>query len=125
MGGGGKSGRSKINYVSPGRYSVCGGCCSVPQSCPTLCDPMDCSTPGFPVHHQLPELAHIHQVSDAIQPSHTLSSPSPTEDEIPFTRIPFFSTPFPILVSCLFGDRSSDISEVLSHCGFDLHFLDD
>ena len=45
---------------------------SVAQSCPTLCDPMDCSTPGFPVHHQLPELAqtHVHRVGDAIQPSH-------------------------------------------------------
>ena len=44
----------------------------------TLCDPMDCSTPGFPAHHQLPKLAqtHVHQVSDAIQPSHPLSSPS-------------------------------------------------
>ena len=44
-----------------------------------LCDPVDCSTPGFPVHHQLPELAqtHVHQVGDAIQPSHPLSSPSP------------------------------------------------
>ena len=52
---------------------------SVTQSCPTLCDPMDCITLGFPVHHQLPELAqtHVHQVSDAIQPSHLLSSPSP------------------------------------------------
>ena len=52
---------------------------SVAQLCPTLCDPMDCSTPGFPVHHQLPELAqtHIHRVGDAIQPSHPLSSPSP------------------------------------------------
>ena len=52
---------------------------SVTQSCLTLCNPMDCSTPGFPVHHQLPELAqtHVHQVSDAIQPSHPLSSPSP------------------------------------------------
>ena len=51
----------------------------VAQSCPTLSDPMDCSMPGFPVHHQLPELAQIHvcQVSDAIQPSHPLSSPSP------------------------------------------------
>ena len=51
----------------------------VAQSCPTLCDPMDCSTPGFPVHHQLPELTqtHVHWVSDAIQPSHPLSSPSP------------------------------------------------
>ena len=52
---------------------------SVTQSCPTLCDPMDCSTLGFPVHNQLPELAqtHVHQVSDAIQPSHPLSTPSP------------------------------------------------
>ena len=52
---------------------------SVTQSCPTLCDPMNRSTPGLPVHHQLPEFTqtHIHQVSDAIQPSHPLSSPSP------------------------------------------------
>ena len=52
---------------------------SVTQSCPTLCSPMNCSTPGFPVHHQLPKLAqtHVHRVSDAIQPSHPLSSPSP------------------------------------------------
>ena len=52
---------------------------SVPQSCPTLCDPMNRSTPGLPVHHQLPEFTqtHIHRVSDAIQPSHPLSSPSP------------------------------------------------
>ena len=52
---------------------------SVAQSCPTLCSPMDCSTPGLTVHHQPPELAqtHVHWVSDAIQPSHLLSSPSP------------------------------------------------
>ena len=52
---------------------------SVTQSCLTLCDPMNCSTPGLPVHHQLPEFSqtHIHRVSDAIQPSHPLSSPSP------------------------------------------------
>ena len=52
---------------------------SVAQSCLTLCDSMDCSTPGFPVHHQLLELAqtHIRKVGDAIQPSHPLSSPSP------------------------------------------------
>ena len=51
----------------------------VTQSCPTLCDPMNCSTPGLPVQHQLPEFTqtHVHQVSDAIQPSHPLSSPSP------------------------------------------------
>ena len=52
---------------------------SVAQSCPTLCDPMSCSTPGLPVQHQLPEFTqtHIHRVSDDIQPSHPLSSPSP------------------------------------------------
>ena len=51
---------------------------SVAQLCPTLCDLMDCSTPGFPVHHQHPELAqtHVHPVGDAIQPSHPLLSPS-------------------------------------------------
>ena len=52
---------------------------SVAQSCPTLCDPMNCSTPGLPVHHQLPEFTqtHVHRVGDAIQPPHPLSSPSP------------------------------------------------
>ena len=52
---------------------------SVVQSGPTLCDPMKCSTPGLPVHHQLPEFTqtHVHWVSDAIQPSHPLSTPSP------------------------------------------------
>ena len=57
--------------------SVC--CCLVPKSCLTLCDPMDCNTSGFPVLLYLPEFAqiHVHQVGDAIQPSHPLSSPSP------------------------------------------------
>ena len=52
---------------------------SVAQSCPTLCDPMNHSMPGLPVHHHLPEFTqtHVHRVSDAIQPSHPLSSPSP------------------------------------------------
>ena len=52
---------------------------SVAQLCPTLCDPMNRSTPGLPVHHQLPEFiqTHVHRVSDAIQPSHPLSSSSP------------------------------------------------
>ena len=52
---------------------------SVTHTCPTLCDPRDCSTPGLPVHHQLPEFTqtHFHGVGDAIQPSHPLSSPSP------------------------------------------------
>ena len=52
---------------------------SVAQLCPTLCDPMNRSTPGLPVHHQLLEFTqtHVHRVSDAIQPSHPVSSPSP------------------------------------------------
>ena len=61
------------SQVSSVRFS------SVAQSCPTLCDPMNRTTPGLPVHHQLPEFTqtHVHRVSDAIQPSHPLSSPSP------------------------------------------------
>ena len=53
---------------------------SVAQLCLTLCNPMNHSTPGLPVHHQLPEFTqtHVHRVSDAIQPSHPLSSPSPS-----------------------------------------------
>ena len=65
-----------IKGVMPGRGIQFS---SVPQSCPTLCDPMNRSTPGLPVHHQLPEFTqtHVYRVSDAIQPSHPLSSPSP------------------------------------------------
>ena len=69
-------------HLSEG-YCICSICnvqgflfSSVSQLCLTLCDPMYCSTPGFPVHHQLAQ-THIHQVGDAIQPSHPLSSPSP------------------------------------------------
>ena len=81
-------------WISPNPYIVQGStvyakCCkniksvqsvsSVAQSCPTLCDPMNHSTPGLPVYHQLPEFTqtHVHRVNDAIQPSHPLSSPSP------------------------------------------------
>ena len=62
---------------------------SVTQSCPTLCDPMNCSTPGLPVRHQLPEFTqtHVHRVSDAIQPSHPLSSPSPPAPIPPSIRV--------------------------------------
>ena len=67
------SGHLKIYKVISVQFS------SVAQLCPTLCDPMNHSTPGLPVHYQLPEFTqtHIHRVSDAIQPSHPLSSPSP------------------------------------------------
>ena len=60
------------------RYAVEYSVSSVSQMDLTLCDPMDCSTPGLPVHHQLPELTqtHVHQVGNAVQPSHPLSSPS-------------------------------------------------
>ena len=63
----------------------------ITQSCLTLCNHMDCSTPGLPVHHQLPEstLTHVHWVADAIQPSHPLSSPSPPASI--FLSIRFFS----------------------------------
>ena len=60
-------------------YMICMSVSSVAQLCLTLCDPMNCSTPDLPVHHQLLEFTqtHVHWVSDAIQPSHPLSSPSP------------------------------------------------
>ena len=65
---------------------------SVTQSCPTLCDPTNRSTPGLPVHHQLPEFTqtHVHWISDAIQPSYPLSSPSPLLPSI-FPSIRVFS----------------------------------
>ena len=62
---------------------------SVTQLCPTLCNPMNCSTPGLPVHHQLPEFTqtHVHQVGDSIQPSYPLSSPSPLAPVPPSIRL--------------------------------------
>ena len=72
--------KASVNFVSRSPLNLmCLQFSSVTQLCPTLCDPMDCTMPGFPVHHQLPEFAqtHAHWVSDAIQPSHPLSSPSP------------------------------------------------
>ena len=69
--------KSLIMFLEhPPRYCCC---CSVAKSCPTLCDPMNCSTPGFPVLHYLLEFTqtHVHWVADAIQPSHPLSPASP------------------------------------------------
>ena len=62
---------------------------SFTQLCPTLCNPMNCSTPGLTVHHQLPEFTqtHLHWVCDAMQPSHLLSSPSPPTFNLPSIRI--------------------------------------
>ena len=64
-----------LEWITTRSYSIS----PIALSCPGLCDPMDCSMPGSPVHSQLPELAHthVHRVSDATQPSHPLSSPSP------------------------------------------------
>ena len=62
---------------------------SVTQSCPSICDPMDCSMPGLPVHRQLPKLTqtHIHRVGNAIQPSHSLSSASPSTSIFPIISV--------------------------------------
>ena len=70
-------GEGRVSLSSLGVSHLC--CRSVTKSCPALCDTIDCSTPGLPVHHQLPALAqtHVHRVSNTIQPSRPLSSPSP------------------------------------------------
>ena len=76
-------GNIKIHVFSSVQFS------SVAQSCPTLCDPINLSTPGLPVHHQLPEFTqtHVHRDSDAIQPSHPLSSPSPPAPNPPSVKV--------------------------------------
>ena len=72
-----------INSICISQFS------SIAHSCPTLCVPMNCSMPGLPVHHQLPEFiqTHIHQVSDAIQPSYPLLSPSPWPSIFPSIKV--------------------------------------
>ena len=77
---------------------------SVAQSSPTLCDPMNCSTPGLPVHHQLPEFTqtHVHRVGDAIQPSHPRSSPSP----------PAPNPSFPMSQLFTWGGQSTGVSAI-------------
>ena len=82
---------------------------SVAQSCLTPCDPMNRSTPGLPVHHQLPEFTqtHIHRVSDAIQPFHRLSSPEYIKTEIYYKityesiKLPPYTSPIPLLTRCI------------------------
>ena len=73
---------------------------SVAQSCPTFCNPMNRSTPGPPIHHQLPEFTqtHVHRVRDAIQPSHPLSSPSPPAHNPSSIRV--FSSESTLLMRC-------------------------
>ena len=79
---------------------------SVAQLCLTLCDPMNCSTPGLPVHHQLPEFTEtqVHRVSDAIQPSHPLASPSPPASN------PSQHQSFPMSQLFAWGGRSTGVS---------------
>ena len=92
--------RSKVFHITNHQFS------SVAQSCLTLCDPMDCSTPGFPVYHQLPELTqtHVHWVSDAIQSSHPLSSPSPPAFNFPASGY------FPVSQFFTLGGQSIGVS---------------
>ena len=89
----------------------------VAQSCLTLCDPMDCGTPGLPIHHQLPEFAHthIHWFSDAIQPSHPLSSPSPLFWSSPKWSLSLFPL-FPLYL--LWSDRPDAMILVFSMSSF-------
>ena len=101
---------------------------SVANSCPTLCDPMNHSTPGFPVHHQLPEFTqtHVHWVGDAIQPSHPRSSPSPPAPIPPSIRV--FSNESTLHMRCPKDWRFSfNISPSSEHPGlisFRMNWLD-
>ena len=83
---------------------------SVAQSCQTLCDPMNCSTPGLLVHHQLPEFiqTHVHRVSDASQPSHPLSFPFPPASN------PSQNQSFPMSQLFAWGDQSTGVASLPS-----------
>ena len=83
---------------------------SVAQLCPTLCNPMNRSTPGLPVHHQLPEFTqtHVHRVTDAIQPSHPLSAPSSCPQSLPA------SESFPMSQLFAWGGQSTGVSALAS-----------
>ena len=83
---------------------------SVAQSCPTLCDPMNCTTPGLPIYHQLPEFTqtHVHRVGDTIQPSHPLSSSSPPAPN------PSQHQSFPMSQLFPWGGQSTGVSALAS-----------
>ena len=94
---------------------------SVAQSCPIVCYPMDCSTPGFSVHHQLPELdqTHVHRVSDAIQTSHPLSSPSPPALNLSQHQKSVLHIRWPKYWSFSFNISPSNVYLGLISCGMD------
>ena len=104
-------------------------CCSVAKSCPTICNPMDYSTLGLPVHHQLLEFTqtHVHWVTDAIQPSHPLLSPSPptfnlSQHQGLFQWVSFFRIRWPKYWSFSFNiSPSNEYSELIS---FKIDWLD-
>ena len=95
-------------------------CCLVAKSCLTLCDPMNRSTPGLPVHHQLPECTqtHVHRVSDAIQPSHPLLFPSPhalnLHQHLCFPKSRLFASGGQSLGACFSISPSSECSGLIS-----------
>ena len=101
---------------------------SVAQSCLTLCNPMDCRTPGFPVHHQLPEVdqTHIHRVGDAIQLSHQLLSPSPCAFNLSSIRV-FSSESVLLITGPKYGSFNISISPSSEYSGlisFKMDWLD-
>ena len=101
---------------------------SITQSCPILCNPMDCSTPGLPVHHQHPEFTqtHVYWIGDAIQPSHPLSSPSPPT--FMFLSIRVFSNESVLLIRWpkywSFSFNISSFREYLGLISFRMDWLD-
>ena len=92
---------------------------SVAQTCPTLCDPMDCSRPGLSVHHQLLELtqSHVYWVGNAIQPSHPLSSLSPLPSVFPSIRV------FPMSQLFASSDQSIGVSASASEAQKSAHWI--
>ena len=100
--------------------------CSV-VSCLTLCDPIDCSTPGFPVHHQLPQLAqtHVHWVGDAMQPSHPLLSPSfSCLQSFPVSRSFQMSQQFTSVGQIIGASASASVLEYSGLISFRMDWLD-
>ena len=116
------------SFISLSLHTILHSCCSVSQSCPALCDPMDYSTPGFLVHHQLPELTqtHIRWVTEAIQPSHPLSYPS--SPAFSLSQDQYFSSESVVHIwwpkYCSFNFRISPSNEYSGLIAFGMDWLD-